>query len=101
MKCDVKNISGCQKQINIEISVLTPMQKVENLDEIVVGRDGLMIFKGSNRGLLLPQVPVEYGWDRTAFLEHTCQKANLPKNAYLEDDAIIYKFQAVIFGELE
>lgn len=85
--------------IHIEISVLTPMQEVESLDEIEVGRDGLMIFKGSNRGLLLPQVATDYGWDRTTFLEQTCQKAGLPPNAYKAPDAVIYKFQAVIFGE--
>ena len=87
------------KQIHIEISVLTPMQLVESFDEIEVGRDGLMIFKGQNRGLLLPQVAADYGWDRTQFLEQTCRKAGLNKDAYLAKDAIIYKFQAVIFGE--
>jgi AmmeMemoRadiSam system protein B/AmmeMemoRadiSam system protein A len=86
-------------QLHIEISVLTPMQKVESLDEIEVGRDGLMIFKGSNRGLLLPQVATDYGWDRTTFLEQTCHKAGLAPNAYMAPDAVIYKFQAVIFGE--
>jgi len=87
------------EQINIEISVLSPMQPVESLDEIEVGRDGLMIFKGRNSGLLLPQVAVDYNWSRTEFLEQTCRKAGLNKNAYLADDAVIYKFQAVIFGE--
>lgn len=85
--------------IHIEISVLTPMQKVESFDEIEVGRDGLMIFKGNYRGLLLPQVAAEYSWDRITFLEQTCLKAGLPANAYRAPDAIIYKFQAVIFGE--
>jgi len=87
------------KDIHIEISVLTPMQKVDSWDEIEVGRDGLMIFKGNHRGLLLPQVAVDYGWDRTTFLEQTCVKAGLPRNAYKSSDAVVYKFQAVIFGE--
>jgi AmmeMemoRadiSam system protein B/AmmeMemoRadiSam system protein A len=87
------------EEIHIEISVLTPLQKVTSLDEIVVGRDGLMIFKGMNRGLLLPQVATDYGWDRTEFLENTCRKANLFPNAYKEADAEIFKFQAIIFGE--
>ncbi len=87
------------KNIHIEISVLTPMQIVDSLDEIEVGRDGLMIFKGNNRGLLLPQVAVDYGWDRTQFLEQTCAKAGLPSQAYKSPDAVIYKFQAVIFDE--
>ncbi len=86
-------------QIHIEISVLSPMQLVESLDEITVGRDGLMIFLGQNRGLLLPQVAVDYGWDRTEFLKQTCRKAGLSENSYLSKDAVIYKFQAVIFGE--
>ena len=87
------------KDIHIEISVLSPMQPVRNLDEIVVGRDGLMIFKGGMRGLLLPQVAVDYGWDRTTFLEQTCRKAGLASEAYKDPDAVIFKFQAVIFGE--
>ncbi|MCP4706907.1 MAG: AmmeMemoRadiSam system protein B [candidate division Zixibacteria bacterium] len=86
-------------QIHIEISVMSPMQLVDSFDEIVIGRDGLMIFKGKNRGLLLPQVATDYGWNRTEFLEQICRKAGLYKNAYLDDDAVIYKFQAVIFGE--
>ena len=87
------------KQIHIEISVMSPMQLVESFDEIEVGRDGLMIFKGQYRGLLLPQVATDYGWNRTEFLEQISRKAGLDKNAYLADDAVIYKFQAVIFGE--
>ena len=85
--------------LHIEISVLSPLQKVKVWDEIVVGRDGLMIFKGAARGLLLPQVAVEYSWDRTTFLEQTCLKAGLKKNDYLSADAVVYKFQATIFGE--
>ena len=75
------------------------MQLVESFDEIEVGRDGLMIFKGQYRGLLLPQVAVDYNWSRTEFLENTCRKAGMNKDAYLANDAVIYKFQAVIFGE--
>lgn len=85
--------------IHIEISVLTPLQKVQSLNEIQVGRDGLMIFKGSYRGLLLPQVATEYGWDREQFLQQTCHKAGLPADAYKSADAELYRFQAIIFGE--
>ena len=85
--------------LHIEISVLTPLQKVNSLDEIKVGRDGLMIGKGNYRGLLLPQVATDYGWDRTEFLEQTCRKAGLYKDAYKSPDAEIFKFQAIIFGE--
>ena len=87
------------KDIHIEISVLTPMQLVESWDDIEIGRDGLMIFKCNNRGLLLPQVDDDYKWDRITFLEQTCAKAGLPREAYKAPDAVVYKFQAVIFGE--
>ena len=86
-------------ELHIEISVLTPMQEVKSLDEIEVGRDGLVISLGNNRGLLLPQVAAEYGWSRTEFLEHTCNKAGLPTDAYHSPSALIQKFQAVIFHE--
>lgn len=86
-------------EIKIEISVLTPMQKVDLPGEIEIGRDGLMIFLGANRGLLLPQVAVDYGWDRQTFMEETCRKANLPPDAYKNPEAVLYKFQAVIFSE--
>ena len=86
-------------KLDIEISVLTPLQETKSLDEIEVGRDGLMISLGNKRGLLLPQVPVEYGWDRTEFLEHTCLKAGLHKDAYKLPEIVIYRFQAFIFGE--
>ncbi len=87
------------EKIHIEISVLSPMQPVKSLDEIKVGRDGLMIFKGSARGLLLPQVATDYGWNKTTFLEQTSRKAGLDKDAYKAPDAILFKFQAVIFKE--
>ena len=86
-------------KLHIEISVLTPMKKIDSFDEIKVGRDGLMIFKGNRRGLLLPQVATEYGWNATQFLEQTCLKAGLNINDYKSPEAIIYRFQAVIFGE--
>ncbi len=83
--------------IEIEISVLTPMQKVDNADEIEVGRDGLMIRRGYASGLLLPQVPVEQGWDKKIFLEHTCYKAGLPADAWKSSE--LWKFQAIVFSE--
>jgi AmmeMemoRadiSam system protein B/AmmeMemoRadiSam system protein A len=86
-------------RLDIEISVLTPLRPIKLLDEIEVGRDGLMIEKGQFRGLLLPQVATDYDWNRTQFLEHTCNKAGLPTDAYKSSDAVIYKFQALVFGE--
>jgi len=88
-------------RLDIEISVLTPLQPVTSLDEIQVGRDGLMLSSGRARGLLLPQVATDYGWNRTEFLENTCRKAGLPSDAYKSPNAQIFKFQALIFGEQE
>jgi AmmeMemoRadiSam system protein A len=85
--------------IDIEISVLTPMRKLERPEEIVVGRDGLSIQRGKDAGVLLPQVPVEQGWDREAFLDHACLKAGLPTGSWKDRDTRLYVFQADIFGE--
>ncbi|HSL21203.1 MAG TPA: AmmeMemoRadiSam system protein A [Vicinamibacterales bacterium] len=82
----------------IEISVLTPMQRVESVDEIEVGRDGLLIRQGHRSGLLLPQVATEWRWDRDTFLAQTCRKAGLAPDAW-RHGAEIYKFQAQVFGE--
>jgi AmmeMemoRadiSam system protein A len=87
------------KDIKIEISILSPMEKINSIDEIVIGRDGLMIVRGSNSGLLLPQVPVEYNWDLKTYLEHLCLKAGLPKNSYTLPGTIIYRFSAYVFNE--
>jgi hypothetical protein len=86
-------------ELDIEISILTPFEKVKDIDEIEVGKHGLMIEKGFSSGLLLPQVPVEWGWDKKTFLEHTCQKAGLDKNTYQDKTAILYKFSAIVFNE--
>ena len=88
-------------KLELEISVLTPLRKIDNVEEIEVGKHGIYIIKGYNRGVLLPQVATEYGWDRITFLEHTCNKAMLPKNAWKEDDTQIYIFSAQIFHESE
>ncbi len=86
-------------QIDIEISVLTPLQKVTHIDEILVGRDGLVIKQGVYQGLLLPQVATEYGWDTLTFLQETCHKAGLPADAWQDDRTEIFRFQALIFSE--
>jgi len=85
-------------KIHVEISALTPMKPVADVREIEVGRHGLFITKGPNSGVLLPQVATEYGWDRTTFLEQTCRKAGLPKNAW-QEGAKILSFEAEVFGE--
>ena len=84
--------------IHVEISALTPMKPVADVNEIEVGRHGLYITRGFNSGVLLPQVATEYGWDRATFLEQTCRKAGLPKDAWKEG-AKILSFEAEVFGE--
>jgi len=86
-------------KLSYEITVLTPMTKVDSVEEIEVGRDGLMMEKGFNRGLLLPQVPVEWGWDREQFLEHTAEKAGLSRNAWRDGSVNIYSFQGLVFND--
>jgi MEMO1 family protein len=84
-------------ELEFEISVLTPLKRIKDVNEIQVGKHGIYIKKGWSSGLLLPQVATEYGWDRLAFLEHTCQKAGLPPHAWKEKDTEIYIFSADIF----
>ncbi|MFH0983497.1 MAG: AmmeMemoRadiSam system protein B [Planctomycetota bacterium] len=88
-------------QLHIEISYLTPMQRVAKPDEIIVGRHGLLIALGARRGVLLPQVAYERGWSREEFLAETCRKAGLPPDAWKRPDAEIYCFTAEVFGESE
>jgi AmmeMemoRadiSam system protein A len=78
--------------LEYEISVMSPLSLVTDIDSIVVGRDGLMIRLDTHSGLLLPQVATENRWDRITFLEQTCLKAGLPKNSYKDKRAQIYKF---------
>lgn len=84
-------------QAEIEISVLSPLQRVHDFDSIRIGRDGLMIKLGYNSGLLLPQVAAERNWNGTQFLEQTCLKAGLPKVSYKDKLAEVYKFSAEVF----
>lgn len=88
-----------------EVSVLTPPQIIivkkpnEYPSKIKVGEDGLIVEKGMFKGLLLPQVPVEWKWDEEEFLCQCCIKAGLPPDCWLLKDTKIYKFQAIIFEE--
>lgn len=84
-------------EIRIEISVLTPLAPIRP-EDIEVGVHGLMIRKGGRRGLLLPQVAAEQGWDRQEFLSNTCRKAGLPADEW-EKGADLYSFTAEVFGE--
>ena len=72
----------------------------EILDSIKIGRDGLIIENGSQSGLLLPQVPVEYNWNTEQFLNHTCHKAGLVNDSWKDSTTKISKFQGIIFREI-
>jgi len=85
------------EQLEIEITVLSPLVKVDNPDEILIGRDGIFIRSGFQSGVLLPQVAVEQDWDRDAFLTETCLKAGLTPEAWRDPEIEIYRFSAVIF----
>lgn len=84
--------------VKVEISVLSPLEFMESIDSIVIGVHGLLLNHQGRRGLLLPQVPVEHGWDREEFLEQLCRKAHLPATAWKEG-AKIQRFSAFVFGE--
>lgn len=86
------------ENLNLEISIITPLEEIYQFDDICVGKHGLMIRKSSSSGLLLPQVATELGWDRQKFLEETCRKAGLEKDAWKEDDAKVFIFSAQVFG---
>lgn len=82
----------------IEISALSVPQEIA-VDDIEVGKHGLMVHKNLRRGVLLPQVATEYHWDKKTFLEHTCAKAGLPSDAWKHDDVHITAFTAQVFSE--
>jgi AmmeMemoRadiSam system protein A len=83
--------------LEVEISVLTPMKRNKDVEEIEVGKHGILIERGFHSGLLLPQVATEYQWDRKTFLERTCLKAGLPKDTWKDEDTRIYTFSAEVF----
>ena len=85
--------------IHIEISFMGPIEPVNDVEEIVVGRDGLIVSRGRNAGLLLPQVATEYGWDRDTFLRQTCVKAGLGPDSWKLPDCRIERFPAEVFNE--
>ena len=89
----------------VEVSLLTPPEEMivkrprDYVKDIVIGRDGLIARKGPFRGLLLPQVPVDWEWEAEEFLSHTCMKAGLRTDDWQNRETRIYKFSAEIFGE--
>jgi len=91
--------AGELADLEIEISVLSPLRLIKSPDEIEVGQHGLYIVRGMHRGLLLPQVATQYHWDRQTFLEQTCCKAGLPSDAWKDPNTQIYTFSAEIFAD--
>jgi AmmeMemoRadiSam system protein A len=84
--------------LRIEISVLSPLTPIAAAD-VDVGRHGLLVACGGRRGVLLPQVPGEYAWDRETFLAHTCEKAGLPRDSWKKPGVELLGFTATVFGE--
>jgi uncharacterized protein (TIGR00296 family) len=94
------------KSIVVEVSVLTPPELIEvddprnYMEKVKIGRDGLIVERGWCKGLLLPQVPVEWHWDCEEYLSNCCMKAGLPPDAWLVKGTKIYKFSSIIVKEL-
>ena len=86
--------------IRIEVSILYPVQEVKDINEIQVGRDGLIMERGWQKGLLLPQVATEYHWDRETFLNQTCRKAGMETFCW-ENGAKLSRFEAEVFNEVD
>ncbi len=85
--------------VDIEISVLTPLEKIEDMSLVETGRHGLYMKRGYHSGVLLPQVATEQGWDRETFLAQTCRKAGMESSCYLDPKTEIFTFEAIVFGE--
>jgi AmmeMemoRadiSam system protein A len=85
--------------IAIELSLLGPLEEIAAPSDIAVGRHGLLVARGSQRGLLLPQVAIEWNWDAMTFLTQTCRKAGLPADAW-QRGATVWRFEAEVFGDL-
>jgi AmmeMemoRadiSam system protein A len=88
--------------IHIEVSVLTPLETVDDPETIEVGRDGVVLSHGYHHGVFLPQVPVEQGWDRETYLDQLCYKAQLfREGCWKDDEARLERFQAIVWEEAE
>ena len=84
--------------VEIELSLIGPLESIVGPHEIVIGRHGLVVEHGRRRGLLLPQVAAEWRWDAETFLAETCHKAGLPLDAW-RAGALLWRFEAEVFGE--
>ena len=88
-------------ELNIEISVNSPPRLVKDLEDIEVGKHGLIMEKKPKKGILLPQVPVEQGWNRRQFLSGICRKARLPDGSWKDPEVKLYRYSSQVFGEKE
>lgn len=86
-------------RVDVEISVLSPLKKLDRPEDLIPGVHGLYITRGGRSGVLLPQVATEQGWDRDTFLNHTCLKAGLPGGCWKDPDTLLEVFTAQVFGE--
>ena len=88
--------------MSVDISVLGPLEEIDPRDDhaLALGRHGLVVEDGWRRGLLLPQVAIEWGWTREQFLRQTCRKASLPEDAW-RTGARVFRFDAQVFGDGE
>lgn len=86
-------------EIDIEITLLGPLEKSREEKEIVIGKHGLYIISRGRAGVLLPQVATEYGWDTRTFLENVCLKAGLSPSAWKSPDSQLYIFEGLVFPE--
>ena len=93
--------AGELDELEVEVSFLTPMKRISKPEEIIVGRDGLLIAAGRQRGVLLPQVAYERGWTRLEFLAQVCVKAGLSVDTWKLPGVELYTFEAEVFGEPE
>ncbi|MFP4179961.1 MAG: AmmeMemoRadiSam system protein A [Spirochaetaceae bacterium] len=87
-------------KVEIEISVLTPPEK-GSPEDVELGTHGILLQSGQRSGVLLPQVPLEQGWNRLEFLDNTCRKAGLPAGCWKEENTELFLFSAIVFGENE
>jgi AmmeMemoRadiSam system protein A len=91
--------SGELQDVDVELSLLGPLEAIDTPSDIEVGRHGLVVERDGRRGLLLPQVATEWEWNAETFLAHTCQKAGLPLDAW-KHGARIWRFEAEVFGDV-
>lgn len=83
----------------VDISVLSPLEKISDPNIIEVGKHGIYLEQNGNRGVLLPQVATEYAWERQTFLEQTCKKAGLPGDAWQSEETALFVFTAEVIEE--